>query len=92
MPFNHFVIISAIPMAWESCHCKATVTHYRGEERGDIPVAFYANLREGVQMDVKHMRVELSKLYGAPWKARVAKMKDNQVLAVYRRLKAEGKL
>lgn len=40
-------------------------------------------------MTVQQMRVELEKKYNKPF---VNKMKDNQVIAVYKRLKTQNKI
>lgn len=37
-------------------------------------------------------RAALRGLYGKKWAERVDKMTDNQVLAIYRKFKAEGKI
>ena len=38
------------------------------------------------------MRVELAKMYAASWKAKVSKMSDVQVVAIYRKFQKEGKI
>ena len=44
-------------------------------------------------MTIEQMRGEISLAYSGPaWAARVNRMSDNQVLAVYRRLSTTGKL
>lgn len=43
-------------------------------------------------MNVEKMRQELSRMYGDSWSAKVAKMSDGQVVAVYRRLQKTGQI
>lgn len=44
-------------------------------------------------MNANQMRIELKRAYkGASWAAKVDKMSDNQVLAVYRRLQSQNKI
>lgn len=44
-------------------------------------------------MNTAQMRVELAKAYvSSRWQERVKKMNDDQVQAIYLRLKAQGKL
>jgi len=45
-------------------------------------------------VNVKQMRVELARYYGAasPFSKRLDKMPDNQVIAIYYRLKNKGAL
>lgn len=43
-------------------------------------------------MDSNQMRLRLMDMYGPSWKAKVQKMSNNQVLAVYRKFQQEGKI
>lgn len=43
----HYVKHSKTVLAWSSCHCAATKSHYKGEEKGPIPRYFYRALRVG---------------------------------------------
>lgn len=45
MAFTHYVIRSDMPLARESCHCSNTKSHYPGQEKGDLPRAFYLKLK-----------------------------------------------
>lgn len=38
------------------------------------------------------MRVELKKLYGDDWRRRVDKMPDDQIVAIFNRMKAKGQI
>jgi hypothetical protein len=42
--------------------------------------------------DIHVMRDALSRLYGPVWNAKVKKMTDNQVIAIYKKFKLEGKI
>lgn len=41
-------------------------------------------------MNVEQMRTELMKIYGPHWAERVKKMKDNQIIALYKKMKLKG--
>lgn len=43
-------------------------------------------------MNVEQMRVALSGLYGQQWREKVRKMRDSQVVAIYKKFQAEGKI
>lgn len=38
------------------------------------------------------MRVELARFYSKDWKAKLSKMSDVQVVAIYRKFQKEGKI
>ena len=48
--------------------------------------------KEGSVMTDYEMRQALKTLYGPSWRAKVDKMKEPQVLALYLKWKAEGKI
>lgn len=44
--FTHYRKYSELPMAWSSCHCEATKSHFVGEEIGPPPRSFYKILNQ----------------------------------------------
>lgn len=62
MPFTHYVKYSDTPLAWASCHCKATKSHYPGEEKGDIPREFYSTLKGRIDDTSRHARMGESRI------------------------------
>lgn len=42
--------------------------------------------------DIQQKRIAIRDLYGPAWKARVDKMSDQQVIALYLKFKKEGKI
>lgn len=42
--------------------------------------------------DIQQKRLAIRGLYGPAWQARVDKMSDNQVIALYLKFKNEGKI
>lgn len=86
--FTHFVKFSETPMAWSSCRCLSERNHFVGEEvYPPRPTPL------GVKMhDMEKKRNVLRNMYGPGWKAKVDKMPDTQVVAIYRKFQAEGKI
>lgn len=84
--FTHYVMHDATVLAWSSCRCLATRNHYVGQEvLPPSPI--------GVRMsDIQNKRAALRDLYGDAWKAKVDKMPEKQVIALYFKFKEEGKI
>ena len=76
----HYVIHSVDPMAWVSCSCGASRTHYLGED-------------PDMANDIQQKRLAISSVYNTlTWRNKVKSMSDAQVVAIYMRFKNEGKI
>lgn len=84
--FTHYARHSDAYFAWSSCHCDANRTHFIGEEvHRPTPIGVFMS-------DIQNKRQALRDLYGDSWKAKVDKMPDTQIVALYLKFKREGKI